>query len=66
MDDYEQLLHSLVVERFRVSSALEPSSANEPPRARNPNQSTAARPSRANVTARVQHDLKDPAPRRSR
>lgn len=66
MDDYEQLLHSLVVERFKVSSAIEPGSANVPPRPRTPNQSTAAHPSRAGVTARVQHDLKDPAPRRSR
>ncbi len=31
MDDYEQLLHSLVVERFRVSRAIEPGSANVPP-----------------------------------
>jgi len=66
MDDYEQLLHSLVVERFRVSSAPEPSSANEPPRPGTPNQSTAARPSRARVTGRVEHDLKDSTPRRSR
>jgi len=32
MDDYEQLLHSLVVERFSLSSGPEPDSANVPPR----------------------------------